>query len=512
MTPQQKTTRDFLQHHLRIVRIFTAAAIALPLLGLVTILAVSGLLSAHPLASVALIAGTSGILLLSGFVIAHVFLRPTKDIIQALLHVSGEPSATPPPNPNSSNYEKTGFKTVLQTIYGLSSGAATPATPAQDSQPATSPLEAALNATVCGFATMDSTRRITYANNATPLAINPDGSKHLDIIFPEDDTLEDWLVRCDNSAVKAERTWSRVSNKLPNEEGRRFFDVIAVYDKGAVAEVTFVLVDRTKLYSVGEEELDFIAFAAHELRGPITVIRGYIDVLTEELADTLQADQHELFRRLAVSASRLSGYVNNILNTSRYDRRHLKMHVTETTVADIYDTIKDDMSLRASSQNRLLAVSIPADLPSIAADSASLGEVFANLIDNAIKYSNEGGAIAVGARLAGDNVEIWVEDHGIGMPGNVIGNLFQKFYRSHRSRETVAGTGIGLYISKAIVESHGGTISVKSEEGKGSIFTVSIPTFRSVSAALEASGNTNASLMKKTDSGVWIKNHSSFRG
>jgi signal transduction histidine kinase len=371
-------------------------------------------------------------------------------------------------------------------------------------------LEAALNETSCGFVVMNHERKITFSNKAAPLNVDSNGVSSLSLIFNGQETLDAWLEDCDKNAVHAERTWSRISNKLPEEEGRRFFDVIASYDKGAESEVVLTLIDRTSIYEVGEQELDFIAFAAHELRGPITVIRGYLDVLEDELGDVLKDDQHELFRRLTVSANRLSGYINNILNTSRYDRRHLKMHLSETTVAEIYDTIRDDMDLRASAQTRMLSVNIPTDLPTIAGDPASLSEVFGNLIDNAIKYSNEGGAIAVTARLKDDMVEVIVEDHGIGMPANVIGNLFQKFYRSHRSRETVAGTGIGLYISKAIVESHGGTISVRSEDGQGSTFTVLLPTFKSVADKLKAGNNSNEGLIDQGSG--WIKNHSMYRG
>jgi len=184
--------------------------------------------------------------------------------------------------------------------------------------------------------------------------------------------------------------------------------------------------------------------------------------------------------------------------------------MSEESLASVYAIIGDDMSLRAKAQHRLLSVSFPADLPTIAADPASLSEVLGNLIDNAIKYSNEGGAINVTAEVKGDFVEIDVEDHGIGMPGNVVGNLFQKFYRSHRSRETVAGTGIGLYISKAIVESHGGSISVRSEEGKGSTFSAFIPIYATVADKLQASDNSNQGLIEHGDG--WIKNHSMYRG
>jgi len=139
-----------------------------------------------------------------------------------------------------------------------------------------------------------------------------------------------------------------------------------------------------------------------------------------------------------------------------------------------------------------------------------MSEVFGNLIDNAIKYSSEGGSINVTAVVNGDFVDVSVADNGIGMPESVVSNLFQKFYRSHRSRETVAGTGIGLYISKAIVESHGGTISVRSEDGKGSTFTVSLPIYATVADKLKAGDNSNAGLI--SEGRGWIKNHSMFRG
>jgi signal transduction histidine kinase len=155
-------------------------------------------------------------------------------------------------------------------------------------------------------------------------------------------------------------------------------------------------------------------------------------------------------------------------------------------------------------------VAIPTDLPTVAADRGSIGEVLGNLIDNAIKYSNEGGAVNVSAAAKGDFVEVSVEDHGIGMPGNVVSSLFHKFYRSHRSRETVAGTGIGLYITKAFVESHGGHISVRSVENEGSVFTFSLPIYATVADKLKANNNSNESLIE-TSSG-WIKNHSMYRG
>jgi signal transduction histidine kinase len=493
---------------------FTFLVVVIQLLVLVIMSAalyLAGVIEQNPVLFGGIIVGQAILSTITSIIIYRAAARPIKALMAAVVHIAGEPTDTTPPNPNDPKFQKTGFGHVLQTIYQLASKQPTEgSTEAASTSSPSSIVESALNQTLCGFVVLNHERKVTYANKAAPIDMDQQGQSQLRLIFNGTDTLDAWLAECEKTAVHAEKTWTRVPDKLPDEENRRFFDVLASYEKGAASEVVLTLVDRTETYVVGEEELDFIAFAAHELRGPITVIRGYLDVLQSELDTVLQDDQHELFRRLTVSANRLSGYINNILNTSRYDRRHLKMHLTETSVKAIYDTIADDMQMRASAQNRLLSVTIPDGLPAIAADTASLGEVFGNLIDNAIKYSNEGGAIAVTAGVKGEYVEVSVEDHGIGMPGNVVSNLFQKFYRSHRSRETVAGTGIGLYISKAIVESHGGSIGVRSEEGKGSTFTVSIPTYQSVADKLKAGNNSNEQFIGNNDD--IITNHSMYRG
>ena len=182
--------------------------------------------------------------------------------------------------------------------------------------------------------------------------------------------------------------------------------------------------------------------------------------------------------------------------------------LSEHSVQEVVDSVREDVSLRASSQNRLLEININSDLPTVGADLSSISEVLTNIIDNAIKYSNEGGLIKVCAARAGDFVDISVEDYGIGIPSSVMSNLFHKFYRSHRSRETVAGTGIGLYISKAIVEGHGGQISVKSVEGEGSTFTISLPIFSTIANKLL---DANSEITKQPGGG-WIKNHGKMRG
>lgn len=434
---------------------------------------------------------------------------PLQDLTRALTHVSGEPTIVTPPNPNAKHYERDGFRPLLQLVYSLAAEGGSAAAQRADTE--STSLAAVLSNTTTGVVALGADKRVLYANPKAPVHTDPSGEVVLDLLFEEDTTLIDWIRECDEHAVHADKVWQRVANKLVGEEGRKIYDVAASYQKGSEAEVVLTLFDRTADYQPEDDNLDFIAFAAHELRGPITVIRGYLDVLSDEIGPELEADQIELLKRLIVSSNRLSSYVNNILNAARYDRRHLKVHLHEESLAHIYDTVNDDMQLRAASQNRLLSVSFPADLPTVAADKASISEVLSNLIDNALKYSNEGGSVDVRARVNGTSVTVSIQDHGIGMPGNVISSLFHKFYRSHRSRETVAGTGIGLYICKAIVESHGGKIEVRSIVGEGSTFEFSLPIYSTVASKLQANNNSNESLIKR-ESGGWIKNHSMFRG
>jgi two-component system phosphate regulon sensor histidine kinase PhoR/two-component system sensor histidine kinase VicK len=457
---------------------------------------------------VAILATTIGV----NVILLTLLTLPFKDLTSALTHVSGEPTNVAPPNPNARHFERDGFKPILQLVYKLALGDTgdKPATTSESQLPVTA-ISAALDNTDVGFIIMNEQGVITYANPKAPVHTTPEGSRVIDLLFDDTFTLDAWLKECEQHAVHSEHTWKRLPNKITGEEDRKIYDVTASYQKGSAAEVVITLFDRSTDYQPDDDNLDFIAFAAHELRGPITVIRGYLDVFGDEVGYKLDGHLAVLIKRLVVSANRLSGYINNILYASRYVRRHLKVHLVEDTITNIYDSIKDDIDLRAASQGRMLSVHLPDDLPTVAADAASVSEVLSNLIDNALKYSNEGGAVNVTATTEGNFVSVSVQDHGIGMPGNVVSNLFHKFYRSHRSRETVSGTGIGLYISKAIVESHGGKIGVRSVENEGSTFTFSLPIYSTVADKLQASNNSNEGLINRTEGG-WIKNHAMFRG
>ncbi len=439
--------------------------------------------------------------------IGNYALEPLDYLSRTVTQLSDQPHDTSPPNLNGTRHERTGFKLMIDTIYDRTINGSKITSEVAGQSMHTQLLDSLPG----GFIALSEKREISYANDRAPVVTDTNNTKSIQLDFASGDTLDSWLDVVEVSQLRAQKMWMRVQTGPPGSDNRRVFDVVANYEKNAVegADTLILLFDQTARYAVNENALDFMALAAHELRGPITVIRGYLDILRPELG-TLTPDQNQLFDRLEVSSSRLSGYISNILNAAKFDRRHLKLHLREDRVADVLALVSDDLALRASTQGRLLSYAIPADLPTIAADRNSLSEVVANLVDNGIKYSNEGGQVLVTGAVDGDSVIISVQDTGIGIPSSVVSNLFTKFYRSHRSKHTVAGTGLGLYISKAIVESHGGTMSVISTEGQGSTFSFSIPIYASVKDKLLAGGDENQGIIE-TSSG-WIKNHSMYRG
>jgi signal transduction histidine kinase len=438
--------------------------------------------------------------------------HPLEVLSQAVAHVSNDPFVTPPPDITKQADDHSGLKALVQTVYELAVAAGPHATsprPSSEDEPRAEFFQHLADSMTCGVIALNAENKIVYANQFAPVRKNPDGDNEITLMFEQKDDLQTWLANCQANKVQDSHVWQRVADKLPSEENRKIYDVAGRYQKndGGGLEVILIAFDRTVAYAPDQDDMDFIALAAHELRGPITVIRGYLDVLNQEVGQTLDHDQQILMARLQVSAERLSSYVNNILNVSRFDRRRFSMHLHEDTLPGVMQGLLPDLNLRAQTQNRSLTINIPDNLPTIGADRSSISEVVTNLVDNAIKYSHDGGNIVVAASLKDDFVEVTVTDSGIGIPDSVVGNLFSKFYRSHRSRESVGGTGLGLYICKAIIEGHGGTIWVRSQEGQGTTFGFTVPVYATVAQKI-ASGDNN-DITERNEG--WIKNHAMYR-
>lgn len=367
------------------------------------------------------------------------------------------------------------------------------------------------------FFVLDKNKNIVFVNEAAIKYIslsndellNKNVYSVLDMTFQENPTLDNWLAEVGNSSVIASKTWDHAKLTVPNSKQVLRFDLAAYYNKGDPLgyEIMLILFDHNERYAKEEEVLDFVALAVHELRTPLTLVRGYIEALEEDLKDKLPPDDASLLNNLDASAQQLANFVNNVLNVARIEDDQFVVQLHEETWSAIVASAVTDMQLRAGVKGITIETDIKQNLPTVGVDRVSIYEVINNLLDNAIKYSGKGKKITLKSYLVDDgSVETTVTDYGIGIPESAIPNLFDKFYRNHRTRSEIGGTGLGLYLSKTIINAHGGHIWVRAKEDQGSTFGFTVVPYSKLSANQQG-GQPD---LTRTAHG-WIKNHSMYR-
>lgn len=448
---------------------------------------------------------------ISGYVI-----EPIKALSQAIMHVTPDQAGTPAPNLDKIRAGRELVTNLSLQVYQLAS---------QSSQLNTSlPTEkaaqpqAVLEQMPVPIVITDKAQTITYANNAFSqylgLEIADIVGKNiysvLDLSFSNGPTLDNWLAESRANTVTATQHWDRVRLNLPEQKGRKQFDLAAYYNKNnpSGAEMVLALFDKTKSYAQDDDAVGFIALAVHELRTPLTILRGYIEVFEDELADKLDPEMQGFMEKMQASAQQLSAFVSNILNVARVEEDQLFLQLQPENWEKVLTSILEDVELRARVHGKKIVAHIESGLPPVAVDRTTIYEVVNNLLDNAIKYGGDGPEIIVRTYKGDDHmIETTVQDFGIGIPSSVIGNLFEKFYRNHRSRAQFGGTGLGLYLSKSIVSAHGGQIWVQSKEGQGSTFGFTLQPYDQLA---KKEGNRDNKDIVRTAHG-WIKNHSFYR-
>ncbi len=217
---------------------------------------------------------------------------------------------------------------------------------------------------------------------------------------------------------------------------------------------------------------DMVADAAHELRTPLSNIRGYL----EAILDGVKKPDTDTIRSLDEEAILLSRLVDDLQELSLAESGELKLY---RQVEDIIKIIRRTAALvhaKAAKKGVSLSLDLSDELPAVNIDPQRISQVLANLLDNAIAHTAEGGTITVTARQRDGWVEVSVSDTGEGIPAESLPNIFERFYRVDKSRtRATGGSGLGLTIAKQLVEAHGGNIAVRSELGKGSCFSFTIP-------------------------------------
>lgn len=250
--------------------------------------------------------------------------------------------------------------------------------------------------------------------------------------------------------------------------------------------------DETKGRDLENMKVDFVSMAAHELRTPLAATRGYLELVSFKEGENMAPDIKNYLNQALKSTAELGALIDNLLGVTRIERGTLTLRPEKVDIAaDVQQAIRN-ATFSANDKRITLTYDGPTADCFVLADQIALHEVINNLINNALKYTNSGGKVGVTLGQKGKNYVIDFKDTGIGIPKNAVPNLFTKFYRVHGGLNSGStGTGLGLFISKSIIERHGGTISVQSQEGVGSTFTITIPVLdESKLAALKAHSHT----------------------
>jgi two-component system phosphate regulon sensor histidine kinase PhoR len=245
-------------------------------------------------------------------------------------------------------------------------------------------------------------------------------------------------------------------------------------DKDVAGTVT-VLEDITAFKQLDQMKSDFVNMVAHELRSPLVSIRQLNSVLVEGLAGPLEEKQQDFVNRGMKKIDGLLELINDLLDVAKIEAGKYVQRQVPTDIGKIIEETVALMEERAKEKGIDLTCSCN-DLKPVQADPKNIEEIFNNLISNAINYSPEGGRVTITAHGFGENMEIRVEDTGVGISPEELPKIFDKFYRvKHPKTREVVGTGLGLAIVKGVVEAHHGTIDVESFVDKGTTFRILLP-------------------------------------
>jgi PAS domain S-box-containing protein len=330
-------------------------------------------------------------------------------------------------------------------------------------------LEAILNSTPDPVLVTDASNRLILANPAAGSVFGvtirrgerPDFEKTI-----HHDGLRDLLQA---SATE------RHSAEIRMSDGKTYLAMASpMTAEGKTVGRVCILRDVTQLKEIDTLKSDFVSTVSHDLRSPLTLMRGYATML--EMAGELNEQQKSYIRMIVQGVDNMARLVNNLLDLGRIEFG-VGLQVDSIPVLDILERVTGSLQMQAKQKQISIGVEIPKDLPhAIEADPALLQQALYNLVENALKYTPEGGEVTIHLQTAPSELTFAVQDSGIGIPNNDLPRLFEKFYRG-TNREALAqrGTGLGLAIVKSIAERHSGKVWVESELGKGSTFYLQIP-------------------------------------
>lgn len=326
-----------------------------------------------------------------------------------------------------------------------------------------------LNQIPCGLVTVTEDWLITFANvTAERMFGSPEGGlkgRRVTEFFSRDLSQ---INPCLGIAVDQ-------TSELVNTSTLIRMSTVSMGDDGERGETALMLQDITQEREREQERSQFLYHVTHELRTPLTNIRAYAETLSEGVLqdpDTLR----ECYNVIVGETQRLSRLVEDILSLSQMEAGAARLKMDDVYTARLVRQVVEDMQAQADDKGLELVLNMPAKIPTIRGDKERLAVVLTNLVGNAIKYTPSGGRVEITCGQEGSRLHIRVVDTGLGIAPQERDKVFEKFYRSSDERvAALPGTGLGLALAMEIVRTHGGTITVESELGKGSAFTMVLP-------------------------------------
>ncbi len=264
-----------------------------------------------------------------------------------------------------------------------------------------------------------------------------------------------------------------LQNALRFEEIERFNETLQKRVDDATRQLRE---SNKKLKQLNDSKDDFIGMASHQLRTPLTAIKGYVSLVMDGDAGKVTVTQKKLLQQAFSSSQKMVYLVADLLNVSRLKTGKFVIERTSTNLVKLIKDEMDQLQTEAATRGVGLEFDMPADFPSLPFDETKTRQVIMNFLDNAIYYTPAGGHVRAELVELPNSIEFRVIDDGIGVPKTDQYHMFTKFYRAKNAqRARPDGTGLGLYMAQKVIVAQGGAVIFKSEEGKGSTFGFSFP-------------------------------------
>jgi PAS domain S-box-containing protein len=246
----------------------------------------------------------------------------------------------------------------------------------------------------------------------------------------------------------------------------------------SIVAVAMIFHDITTLKEIDQLKTEFVSVASHQLRTPLTAIKLFTDMLRREEVGKLNEGQKTYIENVHESTERMVRLVNDLLNVTRIESGRLRIEPQPVDVGDLVKSIAGELKPLAENDGKTIELNFKDELKGIPLDQNLIRQVVHNLLANAIRYSakDKGKVVCTVEKSSKNFFQISVKDNGIGIPKKVQPRIFEKFYRADNAVKSITeGTGLGLYVSRMIVEVSGGKVWFESEENKGSTFFVQLP-------------------------------------